>query len=214
MVCPLCDDRRAKRSCPAVGQQICSVCCGTKRLVEIRCPSDCVYLTSAREHPPAAVLRQQHRDVGMLAAWLEDLNTRQSQLLFLVVTFVKRYQPPELQRLLDDDVVEALGALAGTFETASRGVIYEHRPASLPADRLASALKQLLADAGKNQPSSFDRDVAVVLRRVEQTARASRSTDPDNPRAWLDGVDRIIKGAEARSEDEKNAPESPRLIVP
>ena len=36
-----------------------------------------------------------------------------------------------------------------TFETASRGVIYEHRPASLPAERLATALKPVLAEAGR-----------------------------------------------------------------
>jgi hypothetical protein len=146
--------------------------------------------------------------------WLQDLNTRQSQLLFLVVTFIRRYAPPELQRLLDEDVVEALDALARTFETASKGVIYEHRPTSLPANRLASELKQLLTEAGKSQPSSFDRDAAVVLRRIEQTARGSRTADPANRRAWLDTVERIVKGAEAGGDEDKPAPEPSRLIVP
>src|SRR4029079_6022625 len=52
VICPLCGVRRARRGCPALGKQICAVCCGTKRLVEIQCPSDCAYLATAREHPP------------------------------------------------------------------------------------------------------------------------------------------------------------------
>src|SRR5262245_27935296 len=64
--CPLCGERRARRACPALGKLICAVCCGTKRLVEIRCPSDCSYLASAREHPAAVVVRQQQHDFDQL----------------------------------------------------------------------------------------------------------------------------------------------------
>ncbi|HET7502373.1 MAG TPA: MbcA/ParS/Xre antitoxin family protein [Kofleriaceae bacterium] len=42
--CKYCDQRKGKRSCPALGGAICSQCCGQHRLVEIVCPSDCVYL--------------------------------------------------------------------------------------------------------------------------------------------------------------------------
>ena len=65
-------------------------------------------------------------------------------------------------------MAEAAAALAATFETAARGVIYEHRPASLPAERLATALKPVLAEAGKGSASAFERDAAVVLRRLEE----------------------------------------------
>ena len=147
-MCPLCGQRKARRDCPALGYQICAVCCGTKRLTEIHCPSDCPYLASAREHPPAVAVRQQQRDVESLVEVVRDFNERQSQLFLMIATFLIRYEPPELQALLDDDVAEAADALAATFETASRGVIYEHRPASLPAERLAAALK---ADAGQAQ---------------------------------------------------------------
>ena len=134
MLCPLCGTRRARRGCPALGHQICAVCCGTKRLVQIACPSDCAWLASAREHPPAVVVRQQQHDVGVLLQVMRDFNERQSQLFLLISTFLVRYEAPELQPLIDDDVAEAMAALAATFETSARGVIYEHRPASLPAD--------------------------------------------------------------------------------
>src|SRR5438067_12053559 len=169
VVCPLCGIRRARRSCPAVGQQICAVCCGTKRLTQIACPSDCPWLASAREHPAAAVVRQQQRDTAMLMQAMRDFDQRQSQLFLLINTFLLRYQPSELQPLVDDDVVEAMSALASTYETAARGLIYEHRPASLPAERLVTALKPILGQAAEGGGSAFERDLAVVLRRAEET---------------------------------------------
>lgn len=192
MTCTLCGIRRARRSCPALGKQICAVCCGTKRLVQIQCPSDCAYLGSAREHPAAVVVRQQQRDLGLLVQVMRDFSQRQSQLFFLVNTFLLQYEPPALQPLVDDDVAEAMAALAGTYETASRGVIYEHRPASLPAERLAATLKPVLAEAGNGAGSAFERDAAAVLRRVEQAVGEVRALDQQNRRAFLDLLGRVI----------------------
>jgi hypothetical protein len=133
VICPLCGTRRARRGCPALDKQICAVCCGTKRLVEIQCPSDCPYLGNAREHPPAAVVRQQQRDMGVLAQFMRDFNERQSQLFFLIATFLARYQPPELQPLIDDDVREAAAALAATSRPLARRYLRGiDRPGCLP----------------------------------------------------------------------------------
>ena len=211
MVCSLCGTRRARRGCPALGKQICAVCCGTKRLVQISCPSDCTWLLSAREHPPATVVRQQQRDVGLLVRFMRDFSERQSQLFFLIATFLARYEAPELQAPLDADVSEAMGSLAATFETASRGLIYDHRPASVLAERLTAALKPVLAEAGQGAGSAFERDAAAVLRRVEEAVSDVRATDQANRRAFLDLLGRVITKT-GGSSDEPEDP--PRLIVP
>jgi hypothetical protein len=211
VVCPLCGLRRARRACPALGKQICAVCCGTKRLVEIHCPSDCVYLAVSREHPPAAVVRQQQRDIQLLVRFIRDFNERQSQLFFLIDAFLLRYQPPELHLLIDEDVIDAAASLAATSETAARGVIYEHRPASPPAERLVAALKPLLAKAGQGGGTPFERDAAVVLRRIEEAAREARAVDRENRRAFLDLLGRVIP---EREEEEPPSSVAPRLIVP
>ena len=211
VVCPLCGLRRARRACPALGKQICAVCCGTKRLVEIQCPSDCVYLAVAREHPPATVVRQQQRDIQLLVRFIRDFSERQSQLFFLIDAFLLRYQPPELQLLIDEDVIDAAASLAATSETAARGVIYEHRPASPPAERLVAALKPLLAKAGQGGGTPFERDAAVVLRRIEEAAREARAVDRENRRAFLDLLGRVIP---EREEEERPSSAAPRLIVP
>jgi hypothetical protein len=218
VICPLCGTRRARRGCPALGQQICAVCCGTKRLVQIRCPADCAWLASAREHPPAVVVRQQERDVALLVQVMRDFGERESQLFFLVSTFLVRYEPPELQALIDDDVVEGASALASTFETAARGVIYEHRPASLPAERLMAALKAVLAEAGRGLGSAFERDAATVLRRVADAVKELRALEPENRRTFLDLLGRVISQAAGDPSGEPAAdpgsPAEPRLIVP
>lgn len=215
MVCSLCGTRRARRGCPALDKQICAVCCGTKRLVQIRCPSDCAWLVSAREHPPATVVRQQQRDVGLAVQFMRDLSERQSQLFFLITTFLVRYHPPELQAPIDDDVAEAVNALAATFETASRGLIYEHRPASVVAERLAMALKPVLAEAGQGAGSSFERDAAVVLRRVAEAVGDVRALDPSNRLAFLDLLRRVItETPDTGSGVDASAAERTRLIVP
>jgi hypothetical protein len=191
VLCPLCGQRKARRSCPALGQQICPVCCATKRLVEIKCPETCPYLTTSREHPPAAARRRQQSDVGTIVRAMQDLNDRQSHLFFLASSFLVNYEPPALHGLVDEDVTEAMAALAGTFETASRGVIYEHRPSSLPAERLANALKPLLEEA-RGSGSGFERDAAVVFRRIEAAAQEARGEAGENRRAFLDLLGRVI----------------------
>jgi hypothetical protein len=216
MLCPLCGTRRARRGCPALGHQICAVCCGTKRLVQIACPPDCTWLASAREHPPAAAVRQQQRDVGMLMRVTRDFDERQSQLFLRVGAFLLRYEAPDLQGFVDADVAEAMAALAATFETSSRGVIYEHRPASLPAERLVTGLKPLLAKAGHGAGSAFERDAAAVLRRIEETVAEVRATDEENRRAFLDLLARIIRKRDADDPSSLSgeADQPSRLIVP
>jgi hypothetical protein len=154
----------------------------------------------------------------MLVRCVRDFSERQSQLFLLISTFLVSYQPPELQRLIDDDVAEGMTALAATFETASRGVIYEHRPATLAGERLIAALKPVLAEAGRGLGSAFERDAVVVLRRVQEAVRDVRGQSDENRRAFLDLLGRVIKApsaAEASREDEAAGQPAPsRLIVP
>jgi hypothetical protein len=215
VLCPLCHQRKARRACPALGQQICSVCCGTKRLTEINCPATCVYLATAREHPAAAVVRRQQQDFGWIVGHMRDLSERQSQLFFVLNSFLAGYDAGDLEKPIDEDVAEAAAALAGTLETAARGLIYEHRATSLAAQRLVEALKPLLNEVGKNGGTAFERDAAVVLRRIEQAARDTTIHADGNRRAYLDLQRRIGKRSPGSDEPAAAAtPEPSRLILP
>src|SRR5262249_16974412 len=41
--CPICEKRKGARFCPAKGEKICAICCGTEREVTIDCPVHCSY---------------------------------------------------------------------------------------------------------------------------------------------------------------------------
>lgn len=214
MPCPVCGVRKARRSCPALGQQICAICCGTKRLVEINCPSDCVYLLISQQHPPAVALRRQQIDVGLLVHGMRDLNQQQSRVFFAVISFVAGYEPPEFQPLLDEDVGASAAAMAATLETAERGVIYEHRPSSLPAERLLTGLKAILDEGIQRGGSVFQRDAALVLRRIEEMTRDLAEKEPANRRAFVELIGRAMKKTDSDPEAARDRTQAPRLIVP
>ena len=224
MRCPLCGTRKARRGCPALNQTICPVCCGTKRLSAIACPADCPWLAGAREHPAAVVRRQQERDVAVVLPTLEGLTERQHQLFLLFHGTIARHRPEGFARLVDDDVAEAAAAVAGTLETAARGVIYEHTAQSRPAQRLAGELTGLLGEIRQQGAQVFDREAAVVLRAIERGARDTRRSAEGGEVAYLMLMSRLLQPTRAPDEPAR-VPEStgstdpphqdpPRLVIP
>lgn len=213
MRCPLCGQRKARRDCPALRQTICPVCCGTKRLTEIQCPSDCVYLASAREHPAAVVRRQQEHDVARLIPTIRTLTERQYQLFFLCHTLIARHKPDGFARLVDDDVAEAAGALAATFETAARGVIYEHAPQSPVAQGLVREMKTMLAQMREQGATVYDREAAMTLRAIEQGARSTRAP-AEGDAAYLELMARLLQSGPASETERPDAKPAHSLIIP
>lgn len=145
--------------------------------------------------------------------FVRDFSERQTQLFLVIATFLVRAKP--LDRLVDDEVADAIRALASTYETSVRGIIYDHRPASLRAEGLVTGLKPLLADASKGGGTAFERDAAVVLRRIEQAIQDAHGVDLQNPRAFVDILGRVF-AAETGSDPSESAPapETSRLILP
>jgi len=198
--CPVCRDRKPKRMCPARGDTICTVCCATKRQVEIDCPPDCVYLSSARAHPPAVVQRRQERDVSFILPIVSELTDTQYRLLLLFQSATVHHASSALPRLRDEDVAEASAAAASTLETARKGIIYEHQAVSVPAQRLTAELgrvvTELSAQAGSQQ-ARLERDAAVALRRLEQGAtsagKAGSPLEGDEAPVYLNLLARLLR---------------------
>lgn len=197
MTCASCGARRAKRACPALGRDICSTCCGTKRLAEIACPSDCTYLASARSHPPAVAVRRRERDFRFLYELIHGLPDGAYSALGAVHDAVVGYRVSAIPPLVDRDVAEAAGALASTLETASKGIIYDHQPSSLPAQRLSREIRAALDTwtRGTGQPpAQAERWAAEALRRAEKGARTAGDL-LGGERAYLDLLDRLPREA-------------------
>ena len=211
MTCPLCRKRPAKRACPALRQDICTVCCATKRLVEIKCTEDCRYLEAAQRHPAAVVKRQIDRDVTVLMASVGPLTEQQLQLFFLLQSMVLSYKPEGLARLVDTDIALATGALAGSLESASKGVIFEEATASVVAEGLRRAMRPVLDEITKNSGSRAEREVAIVLRAMERGARHEGGHIPDGDASYLDIVGRVFKQA---PQPATGTAEKPLIVLP
>ncbi len=143
--------------------------------------------------------------MGFLMAMHEGLSPTQSELFSAILTFVVRFRGDPLMKVLDDDLSDGAAALAATYETAGRGVIYEHRPQSLIAQRFVTDLKAFLAslvDEGDSTAARrVERDAAVVLRHLEAGARNVRKTVDEGPATALDTISRVVTTA-ARHGDE------------
>jgi hypothetical protein len=223
--CPVCRERKPKRTCPALGQTICTVCCATKRQVEIACPQDCPYLSSARSHPPAVVQRRQERDLTFMLPLISDLTETQYRLTLLFQSIVVRHAEGAVPALVDVDIAEATAALAATLETAGKGIIYEHHAVSVPAQQLTAALRGTFAElVAQNtaQQGRIERESAVALRRIERGARtAAQALAGDDAPVYLGLLQRMLSNPGAApagshpgdAADPGRGEAAPRLII-
>jgi len=131
--CPICGKRKAARYCPAKGQQICAVCCGTEREVAISCPADCPYLIAAHRYED-----EHKREVSADAPFIEerlpqDILHTQRQLMSALAFQIAKFASNE-PTATDPDVLAAVAALAATYKTLQSGLLYEKIP-EIPAQR-------------------------------------------------------------------------------
>ena len=139
------------------------------------------------------VQQRQERDARFLLPIVDGLDQRQYQLFFVVQTTLHRLAETGEIPVNDDVVRDTAQALAATYDTASKGIIYEHQPSSPPAASLARELKPLLEGRDGRSPVASERDLVDVLRRVEQAATDARKTLDGGTRAYLDLLGRLMQ---------------------
>jgi hypothetical protein len=148
--CPICGKRKAERFCPAKGEKICAVCCGTEREVSIDCPSDCSYLIAAHRYE-----NEHQRSIPADTPLLEekipqDTVYAHQQLMSALAFSIAKFcavQPTAT----DPDVLAALEALAQTYKTLGSGIIYENPPVAPLPRELYAALIAFLTEVKKQQ---------------------------------------------------------------
>ncbi len=163
MSCPICEKRKAERFCPAKGEKICAICCGTYREVTIDCPADCPHLVAAHryedEHPLALPA-----DTPLLDEKIpQDVVHTHQQLMAALAFSIAKFcavQPSGV----DSDVLTALQALAQTYKTLASGIIYEKPPDAPLPRKLYAALTAFLAEIKKQQA---ERAASASLKDME-----------------------------------------------
>lgn len=213
MTCPICRKRKATRFCPAKGEQICPVCCGTEREVTISCPADCMYLIAAHRYEDEHK-RALPADTPFIEEQLpQDILHSQQQLMSLLAFQIARFASDQ-PSAADPDVLAAVAALAGTYKTLQSGLLYEKVP-EIPVQRnlylaLTKFLDELKKEAAEKGNSGAVKDssvfhIAVFLYRMGTL----RSNGRPRSRRFIE----FLRGQFPQSEQQPK-PEEPRIIVP
>ena len=212
MNCSICEKRKAARYCPAKGEKICAVCCGTEREVTISCPPECAYLVAAHryedEHKRALPADTPFLDERVPQ---ELLHTHQ-QLLAALAFQTAKFASNETSTA-DPDVISTLAALAATYKTLQSGLLYEKVP-EIPVQRdlylvLSQFLDEIKRKAAEVGHSAALKDVAifqviVFLYRMGLL----RSNGRRRSRRFVE----FLRAQFPQSEELKR--EAPRIIVP
>jgi len=220
--CPICGKRKPERFCPAKGEKICAVCCGTEREVTLDCPAGCSYLIAAhryeQEHrKPLAEIELPFRDVQVSRDLFHNRQDLLSGLSVTLATFSRQY------KLTDADVLAALSSLAETYRTLISGILYENPPAAPAPHALYAALGQFVQDfkkqeteragfstlsgAGTYSPPSL-KD-AEVFQSLVFLARLCRTRTNGRPRARI-----FVELLQEQFPAPEAQPEVSRIIAP
>ncbi|MGO8736395.1 MAG: hypothetical protein ACLQVM_26780 [Terriglobia bacterium] len=190
MSCPICNHRKVKRFCPAKGENICSVCCGTEREVTIDCPADCPHLVDSRKYD------EGRRQVDWSKVPFADVRIpfefaqSHTPLLMALISSIGEYVRDHRQ-VVDTDAIAALQALAETYRTLSSGLYYEKPPDYLYRRELYSALKEALEKYKQMEAQRLglattrDGEIRDALTFLTQLG-ATRENGRPKGRAFLD----------------------------
>ena len=189
VLCKICGIRKARRHCPAVGGEICTICCGTEREVSLLCPLSCEYLKEAHRHEKPAAdgePKAAYPDVALN----EDLLQNQAELILFSIHSLWQ-AGLQTEGAVDSDVMQALEALIQTRRTLKSGLIYETRPVNPIAASIQQTFASSLDEFEREQEEHEDlgaarnRDPLPVLVFLHHVGQRHRSERPKS-RIFLD----------------------------
>ena len=212
-ICPICNKRRAERYCPAMGEKICAIDCGTDREVTIDCPTSCAYLIAAHRwelsHPKQIDENEfLFPDVTLPPDLIHSRQHVLSGFGFTVLIYAV-----DQRSLTDSDVFAAVQAMAETRRTLLSGIYYEKPPEIAVAAGLYAALGKFIENEKKHAaehpeyPALKDMEIFQLLVFFARFGRL-RSNGRPRTRAFIEFL-RSQFPAEVGA-----AKEEPRIIMP
>ena len=141
MKCFLCNERKAKRYCPAKHRNICAVCCGEKRGIEINCPDDCRYFINGQNYQQKKITNLRIKKDGIVAYQKKAELYKKDPQLFAKIEFALVDAYNQNNRLLNEDVVSALQIVLKTLKSESKGLLYKHKSEDMVINDLADILE-------------------------------------------------------------------------
>ena len=147
MRCPLCQERKEKRFCPAVHGRICAQCCGEQREVTLDCPSDCPYLQQAREHEKPRPADGLDRSALFPDVEIAEQFLYEREHLIVGLSFALAKSAGTDRSLNDRDLIAALSSLAQSYQTlVQSSLIYEQPTANLAQQQIAREVETMVKE--------------------------------------------------------------------
>jgi hypothetical protein len=181
--CVKCKQRKAKRYCPALGESICSLCCGTHRQKDIHCPSTCTFLLKHKPYQDKRTLERKHSAGPSPPPSGEDIlsDERLAWLAFNIEIPLGR-RAEENSSLTDGDAIAALDYAREKLEKESRLIIMSEKSIS-PKNDLGEAIFQSVLQCryekkiivpGQLQTYTHDEKIRCLERVVLAVQQLSR----------------------------------------
>jgi hypothetical protein len=208
MKCVLCDQRKAKRFCPAKAGQICARCCGEKRVLEINCPESCSYLKAGRERELEDYTRRVRSMDPAGFAKRQQLLTAHQDVLARIEYFFARERLSD-RDLTDQDVINTIAVLLETYRTEDKGILYEKTSEDLRIEALRRELKKIIESLrnpekqegrGIVDPGSTRLQLGTVIDCLEfiRSLAESYATDRQSASGYIDFLARLFPREEER----------------
>src|SRR3954447_4697992 len=189
VLCKICEKRRARRFCPAVNGEICSICCGTEREVSLSCPLSCQYLQEAHKREKPVEIAEGQISNPEIRVTEEFVRQHEELLLFSIYSLVEAaLRTPGAN---DSDVMAVLEAAIQTHRTAESGLVYETRPENTVALSVHRLFTASLADYQKERnereklPELRNSEILAILVFLHRIGQQNQNGKPRG-RLFLD----------------------------
>lgn len=140
--CAQCSQRKAKRHCPALGESICSLCCGTHRQKKIHCPPACAFLAKHKPYQDKRTLEKKHSETPSPYLSGKDIlsDERLAWLVFNIEVPIGRMAEKD-SSMTDGDALSALDYAKDKLEKESSLIIMSEKSIK-PKNQLGEAILQ------------------------------------------------------------------------
>jgi hypothetical protein len=209
MKCPLCDQRKAKRPCPAKNGPICTPCCGAKRVLEINCPESCAFLKSGREREVQNYAKRYRVLDRNTIQKNQRLASEYQDTIARIEYMIARERLSD-RNLRDRDVVDAISIMIETYRTEDKGVLYDKGSEDLRVEALRRTLRTTV-EALRNPGGQENRGIvnaqsarlplsaAIDCLEIVRSLAADYMADRESDSGYVDFLARLYPREEIQS---------------
>jgi len=163
--------------------------------VEIRCPEECPYLHGEHDprwEPPGQKVEDRH-----FLSRFGQLSREQVPFLIFFHSLLFRASRELSQGLSDGELTAVVSTLGRTYETLSKGVLYEHRSEDIRLQSIITRLGEFLTRRKElsGVPPASDADVLAVLASTQSAIEAHESAadGQESKKSYLDVAERVFR---------------------